>query len=160
VLFGRAANGTSPPIVTRRSSRSSTGKAKRGQPPRHRNVLSVTAACVAVRRAVFEELGGFDEELPIAFNDIDLCLRLRERGYRNIFTPHAELVHRESMSRGLSGYSQDVARFLEIWGDVVRSDDPFYSPNLGRFDPWCPLRQPGENERFTALIDRLIPACP
>ncbi len=64
---------------------------------------AVTAACMLVRRSVFEEMGGFDENLAVAYNDVDFCLRLGEAGYRVLYTPHAELIHRESITRGLSG---------------------------------------------------------
>jgi GT2 family glycosyltransferase len=92
---------------------------------------------MAVRRSVFLDVGGFDERnLPVAFNDVDLCLRLREKGYRNIWTPYAELVHHEAVSRGADeapanrGRSDSEARYmLDRWGTILESD-PFYSPNL------------------------------
>jgi hypothetical protein len=86
---------------------------------------------------VFEEVDGMDEEnLPIAFNDIDLCLRIRERGYRNVWTPFAELYHYESYSRGYEDTPAKVNRFNQEsdfmkkrWGEVLLSD-PAYNPNL------------------------------
>ena len=102
----------------------------------HSNVSAVTAACLLVRRKVFEEVRGLDEGLAIAFNDVDFCLRVREAGYRNLFTPFAELVHHESKSRGTEDTPDKVRRFtaevefmLDRWGEML-TDDPFYSPNL------------------------------
>lgn len=100
------------------------------------NMSAVTAACMAVRKAVFEEVGGFDEVLPVAFNDIDFCLRLLRAGYRNVWTPYAELYHHESASRGSEDSPEKQARFAaEVhamkwrWGDLLH-DDAAYNPNL------------------------------
>ena len=72
----------------------------------------VTAACVAVPKAVFAKVGGFDEEnLAVAFNDVDLCIRIREAGYRIIWTPHAELYHAESKTRGSDLAAAKIDRF-------------------------------------------------
>ena len=118
-----------------------------------RSYSALTAACMLVRRSVFEEVGGFDEGLPVAFNDIDFCLRLGQAGYRLLYTPHAELVHHESVSRGLSGHTRDFRAFVRQWEEVLRQDDPYYNPNLGRFSTWCQLRWPGENEKWWSSID-------
>jgi GT2 family glycosyltransferase len=101
------------------------------------NLTAVTAACMVVRRSVFEDVGGLDEiNLTVAFNDIDFCLRLAERGYRNVWTPFAELYHHESASRGADTAPEKVARFArEIaymkrrWGRSLL-EDPCFSPNL------------------------------
>lgn len=101
------------------------------------NFSAVTAACALVRRDLYLELGGLDEEnLAVAFNDIDFCLRLREAGWQIVWTPHAELTHHESASRGFDDTSAKQVRFLaEIdfmnakWGETLRRD-PFYNPNL------------------------------
>jgi len=101
------------------------------------NMSAVTGACLIVRRNVFQEVGGMDEEnLPIAFNDIDLCLRIRERGYRNVWTPFAELYHYESSSRGYEDTLAKVKRFQkessfmkERWKAALLND-PAYNPNL------------------------------
>jgi glycosyltransferase involved in cell wall biosynthesis len=97
---------------------------------------AVTGACLVVRRDVFEEVGGLDEQIAVAFNDVDLCLRIRAAGYRNIWTPFAELIHHESASRGYEDNPEKLARFQrEIrfmqtrWGDVLQTD-PYYNPNL------------------------------
>jgi len=123
-----------------------------------RSWSAVTGACLLVRRQVFEESGGFDEGYPVAFNDVDFCLRLGAAGYRVVSTPQAELTHFESVSRGLSGYGADLQRFLARWGDAVRGDDPFYNPNLSRDHTWCGLRGPGEDAAWRATVDGLIPA--
>jgi GT2 family glycosyltransferase len=97
----------------------------------------VTAACLAVRKAAFDEVGGFDERnLPVAFNDVDFCLRLREKGYRNVWTPYAELIHHEAVTRGpdeapanRARSATEAAYMRRRWGSALESD-PFYSPNL------------------------------
>ena len=121
-----------------------------------RGYSAVTAACMLVRRSVFDELGGFDEAFAVGFNDIDFCIRLGKAGYRVLCTPHAELTHYESVSRGLSGYYQDYQEFLARWTDLLRKEDPFYNPNLGRLSPWCPLRPPGEDEQWLELVGGLV----
>jgi len=121
-----------------------------------RSWTAVTGACMLVRRQVFDELGGFDEGYPVAFNDVDFCLRLGSAGYRVVSTPYAELTHFESVSRGFSGYGRDLQRFLARWGDEVRGDDPRYSRNLSRNNPWCGLRQPDEDERWCSTVDSLV----
>ncbi len=100
------------------------------------NFSAVTAACLLVRKAVFCEVAGLDEQLAVAYNDVDFCLRVRERGYRNIWTPFAEVVHHESASRGIGLTPEAVARFAgeisfmkERWGEALLSD-PAYNPNL------------------------------
>ena len=101
------------------------------------NCSAVTGACLAVRKAVFEELEGFDEvNLGVSFNDIDFCLRLTQRGYRIVWTPYANLIHHESASRGHQRTSEEQAEFLRsaeymqcTWGAQLMHD-PFYNPNL------------------------------
>jgi GT2 family glycosyltransferase len=100
------------------------------------NLSVVTAACLIVRREIYEEVRGLDEALAVAFNDVDFCLRVREAGYRNVWTPHAELYHHESASRGLEDTPAKQARFQrEVeymrarWGESL-VDDPAYNPNL------------------------------
>jgi GT2 family glycosyltransferase len=100
------------------------------------NLSAVTGACLMVRRALYETVGGLDENLQVAFNDIDFCLRLREAGYRNVWTPFATLCHHESASRGRDDtdekrerFVSEVTRMQERWGDLLRHD-PAYNPNL------------------------------
>ena len=122
------------------------------------NYSAVTAACMAIRKSVFEELGGFDaENLGTAYNDADLCLRAWQLGYRTVYTPHALMYHHESASRGLENNSakkerwQKEAEFLaKKWHDVIEND-PFYNPALTLlkedFDLATPprYRKPWEN---------------
>jgi len=95
-----------------------------------RNCSAVTGACMLVPRRIFEEVGGFDEELRVVLNDIDLCLRIRERGYAVIYTPHAQLYHHEGSSRGRLHPPADDARFLKRWASRFAQVDPYYNPNL------------------------------
>jgi GT2 family glycosyltransferase len=94
---------------------------------------AVTGACMLVRRAVFQEIGGFDEkDLAVSYNDVDFCLRLRGRGYSIIYTPHARLLHHESASRGYKRGNPNEARLIrERWAAMV-ARDPFNNPNLIR----------------------------
>jgi glycosyltransferase involved in cell wall biosynthesis len=102
-----------------------------------RNTFSaVTAACLVIQASIFKEVGGLDVNLQIAFNDIDFCLRVRDLGYRNVWTPFAELYHHESATRGHEDTPEKKARFdSEVsymknrWGKQLL-DDPYYSPNL------------------------------
>ena len=98
---------------------------------------AVTAACLLVRKSVFLEVGGLDEQdLRVAFNDVDFCLKVRAAGYDNVWTPWAELYHHESKSRGLEDTPEKIKRFQgEVaamklrWGRELRCD-PAYSQNL------------------------------
>jgi GT2 family glycosyltransferase len=101
------------------------------------NVSAVTGACLVVERKIYEQVGGLDEEcLTIAFNDIDLCLKIRQAGYRNLWTPFAEMYHYESMSRGpedthekVARHHREVATMQQRWGTTLWND-PAYSPIL------------------------------
>jgi GT2 family glycosyltransferase len=97
-----------------------------------RNCSAVTGACLMMPRRIFEELGGFDERLRVVLNDIDLCLRIRERGYAVIFTPYALLYHYEGASRGRLHPPPDERRFMARWSAQVNRLEPYYSPNLSR----------------------------
>jgi GT2 family glycosyltransferase len=101
------------------------------------NVSAVTGACLMMRRDVFNEVGGFDEELSHSYNDIDLCLRVRQNGYRIVFTPYAELYHYESKSRGRmdtpeneTRFKQETELFKKKWHAVLKKGDPYYNINL------------------------------
>ncbi|MEM7015787.1 MAG: glycosyltransferase, partial [Pseudomonadota bacterium] len=100
------------------------------------NYSAVTAACFMVRREVWDEVSGFDENIPVAFNDVDFCLKLIDKGYYNVVLPHVQFYHYESKSRGIEDTPEKQARFMkEIrtlqnrWGRLLQ-DDPFYSPHL------------------------------
>ena len=95
-----------------------------------RSCSAVTGACMMVPRRVFDEVGGFDEALRVVLNDIDLCLRIRERGYEVVCTPHALLYHHEGASRGRLHPSEDEERFVKRWSAQLGRVDPFYNPNL------------------------------
>lgn len=104
-----------------------------------RNVSAVTAAAMLIRHDVFWELGGFDEELGVAYNDVDLCLRAREKGYLIVYTPYAELYHYEGGTRGRTGRThpeENERTFRERWAGYR---DPYYNPN---FDIDRPFRLP------------------
>jgi len=102
-----------------------------------RSCSALTGACLMVPRRVFDGIGGFDENLRVVLNDIDLCLRIRERGYQVVYTPHSLLYHYEGASRGRLHPPPDEERFLQRWGSQVAQVDPFYSPNLtDKRDDW------------------------
>jgi GT2 family glycosyltransferase len=99
-------------------------------------VSAVTAACLVIRREVYEAVGGLDEELTVAFNDVDFCLKVRAAGYLNLWTPFAELIHHESASRGRDltpakarRFADEYATMQRRWGAQLLSD-PYYSPHL------------------------------
>ena len=97
-----------------------------------RNVSAVTAACLMVRRSTYLEVGGFDEEdLGVAWNDTDFCLRLGAQGFRVIVNAHAELIHLGSVSRGDAKNDHEVSIMFERWAPQI-DRDPFYNPNLSR----------------------------
>jgi glycosyltransferase involved in cell wall biosynthesis len=113
------------------------------------NYSAVTAACLVVRRSIYGQVGGLDEDaLSIAFNDIDFCLKVQEAGYRNLWTPFAELYHHESVSRGAENTVEKVERFrseietmLKRWGPKLM-EDPAYNPNLSLDFPDYSLAAP------------------
>ncbi len=112
-------------------------------------VSAVTAACLAVRTAIFDRVGGLDESLAVTFNDIDFCLKVRDLGLNNLLTPQARLLHHESASRGLDidpekqrRARRELRRFLSRWEKAL-ADDPFYSPNMNRRQADFRLRSSG-----------------
>lgn len=106
------------------------------------NMTAVTAACLAIRKSVYDEIGGFDEEFRVTYNDVDLCLRLYEKGYQNVYTPHVRLLHHESISVGLP---EEIAKrdtkefkaaadmFKTRWKKYIQHD-PNINPNLSKDD--------------------------
>jgi O-antigen biosynthesis protein len=143
----------------------------RGQLSLCRTLSAVTGACVAIRRTVFFEVGGFDEiNLQVGFNDIDLCLRLRELGYRVVWTPFAELFHVESVSRGYDDFPElfqlqsvfceyknadplkrqrgvrEWEHMHQTWGAMLEAGDPFHNPNL--LFEWDHLELPSAPRRL------------
>jgi O-antigen biosynthesis protein len=95
-----------------------------------RNCSAVTAACMMVPRKVFSRVGGFDEELKVVYNDVDLCLRIRKQGYLVLYTPFAVLYHFESATRGRLRPTKEEELFNRRWGDAIRLRDPYYNPSL------------------------------
>ena len=98
---------------------------------------AVTAACMMSKKSVFESVGGFSEELAVAFNDIDYCMKVRALGKLVVYTPYAVLYHYESKSRGLEDtpekverFNREIATFMKKWGDILKKGDPYYNPNL------------------------------
>lgn len=101
------------------------------------DLSAVTAACMMVKKSVFEEVHGLNEELKVAFNDIDFCMRIRNAGYLIVYNPYAELYHYESKSRGMEDSPEKKKRFngekktfRENWPEIMKNGDPYYNPNL------------------------------
>jgi GT2 family glycosyltransferase len=102
------------------------------------NVSACTAACLLVKKDVFLEVGGFDEELfKIAYNDVDLCLKMRQAGYLITYTPYAKLYHYESKSRGLDSdpekldrFTKEIKSYQNKWSETYKNGDPYFNPNL------------------------------
>jgi GT2 family glycosyltransferase len=101
------------------------------------NLSAVTAACLMVRTSIYDEVNGLDEKFAVAFNDVDFCLRVRQKGYLVVFTPYSELYHYESKSRGYEDtpekmvrFQEETARFGEKHG--LWLDDPYYNINLSK----------------------------
>ena len=101
------------------------------------DMSAVTAACMMMKRSAFEEAGGFTEKLSVAFNDVDLCLKVRKNGSLIVYDPYVQLYHMESKTRGAEDSEAKVRRFQEEieymrcqWIDILRKGDPYYNKNL------------------------------
>jgi len=101
------------------------------------DVSAVTGACLMVKKSLYEEVGGLDESFEVSLNDVDFCLKLREKQLLNIFTPFAELFHFESVSRGsdttgenAARYDKEAEHFREKWKSVLEKGDPYFNPNF------------------------------
>lgn len=101
------------------------------------NVTAVTGACLMVKKALWDEVNGLEEQFEISLNDVDFCLKLRQKGYLNVFTPFAELYHYESISRGLDDngekaerYNRESEMFRNKWKAELEAGDPYYNPNF------------------------------
>lgn len=101
------------------------------------NISAVTGACLMISKEKFVTVNGLDEQFRVSLNDVDLCLKIREKGYLNIFTPFAVLIHYESLSRGddVSGenakrYLGEVRLFQDKWKDILKKGDPYFNPNF------------------------------
>jgi GT2 family glycosyltransferase len=98
-----------------------------------RNYSAVTAACLMVRKSVFLEAGGMDENnLSVSFNDVDFCLKIREKGYLIVYTPYAVLKHHECATRGYGVDLAEVAHMQRRHAGILEKGDPYYNPNLTR----------------------------
>lgn len=110
------------------------------------NLSAVTAACLLIKKSVYEEVGGLDETFKVAFNDVDFCMKVLAKGYHNIFTPYAQLYHYESKSRGLEDteekikrFNSEIMRFKDKWG--LWMEDPYYNLNLSNMVEDFSLRE-------------------
>ena len=116
----------------------------------YRNFYAITGACQAMRRDLFNQVGGYDERFRLAFGDIDFCLRVAGAGYRNLYNPHSQLTHFEGGSRGYETPVKDILLgYVELrpWLEV---DDPYFSPNL----TYTPI--PRANDNPNAINERLL----
>lgn len=103
------------------------------------NVSAVTGACLVIKKSIYLEVGGLDENFQVAYNDVDFCLRVKEAGYENVYCAEAKLFHFESKTRGsdhqnvekISRFESEKRRLKERWGEIIEND-PFYSPHLTR----------------------------
>ena len=109
------------------------------------NYSAVTGACLMIKKELFDKLGGLDEKLAVAYNDVDFCLRLRRRGLLNVYVPQALLFHYESKSRGYDDKGERHERFLresqlfrDRWQNIIDDGDPYYNVNLSKEVPWKP----------------------
>ena len=101
------------------------------------NLSAVTAACIFSRKEIYEEVGFMDESFEVAFNDIDFCLKIREKGYLIVYDPYVELTHYESKSRGYEDtpekqkrFEGEIKRFEKKWKKVLEKGDPYFNPNF------------------------------
>lgn len=124
------------------------------------NYSAVTGACLMCRREVFEKVGGFDEELAVAFNDVDLCLKMLHKGYRNVYVPHAVLYHHESKSRGVENtgekqlrFQQEIRKMKQRWKYLIE-EDPCYNPHLTRQKEDFSLRIKTNVEVAVSMYDK------
>ncbi|MDO4321356.1 MAG: glycosyltransferase family 2 protein [Lachnospiraceae bacterium] len=113
------------------------------------NLSAVTAACMMTKRSIYEEVGGMDEKLGVALNDVDYCMKLTSSGKQVVYTPYAQLSHNESVTRGPEDNQKKKTRFQEEtryfekkWQDILKNGDPYYNPNLSRVNGECSLRIP------------------
>ncbi|MGB9003977.1 MAG: glycosyltransferase family 2 protein [Nitrosotalea sp.] len=103
-----------------------------------RECSAVTGACMMIKKSLFDKIGGFDEKLAYSFNDVDLCLRLREKGYSIIYTPHAQLYHHGTASRPYTEDNEEIRYFVKRYHDMILKGDPYYDQNLSRVRPFEP----------------------
>ena len=123
-----------------------------------RDFSAVTAACMMMRMAVFEDLGGFDEQFAIGFNDVDICLRAREVGLKVLYDGDTVLFHYESATRSQTkqvAHPEDVERLLTRHAAILRDGDPFYNPNLSYVTQDHMLREDTGGKLFRQRVTAL-----
>jgi len=113
-----------------------------------RNYSACTAACLMVKRSCFDEVGGFDEQLALAYNDVDLCLKLCKNGYRIVYNPSVVLYHYEMSTRTLGEYPGETDYLRKKWGKLI-DIDPYYNINLTRRSNSFLIKEYDEEEKFT-----------
>jgi glycosyltransferase involved in cell wall biosynthesis/GT2 family glycosyltransferase len=126
-----------------------------GSPDWYRDYQAVTGACMMVPKAVFEELGGFDETYQVGYGDIDLCLRAGQAGYRVVYSPFATMLHHEGGTRGYSLPPSDVLRASYLMYETVKSGDLYFNPNLSylfRQPTIADPREPPREERILRIL--------
>ncbi len=125
-----------------------------------RNVTAVTGACQLLRRSLFWDVGGMDEEFRMTYSDVTLCLKVWQQGYRNLYTPHATLVHHESATRSLGDSLEDLSLFVEFLVDRGIDRDPYFHPALECLATTPRFRRKDEQnaiEQLASWIDRFQP---
>ncbi len=121
----------------------------------YRNMLALTGACQMVRREVFDEVGGYDQGYTLAFGDIDFCLKVHQKGYRNVYTPFAQLYHYEGSTRGYKTPVSDALKGYEQLEPYLVEEDPFFSPNLTYTRiPKCAFERRARDERIRQIETR------
>lgn len=132
-----------------------------GKPPAHsglfvssdcrRNVSAVTGACMLARRDVFDQIGGFNEELPLVFNDVEICLRVLNHGYRIVYNPASCLIHYEGRSRARYIPKHDIRKGAVLLREVIAAGDRYYNPNLSLSVNWPTFRRKNEMPALSRL---------
>ncbi|MGB2895748.1 MAG: glycosyltransferase family 2 protein, partial [Anaerolineales bacterium] len=125
----------------------------------YRNYLAITGACMMVRREEFESVGGFNEDYKLAFSDIELCLRIIEKGLRVMVTPHARLIHREGISRGRYMPVEDIVLAADAFLHWIKAGDPYFNPNLSYANPYPRLAVKREDRegRLQTILEWVAP---
>jgi len=121
----------------------------------YRNYSAVTAACMGMRREVYEQIGGFDEEYKLVFNDVEICLRAINAGYRVVYTPFAQLIHHEGGTRGHFIPAEDIHLGYEHMKDIVAQGDPYFNPNISHTVRIPTLKRPFE-ETSTERLKNIV----
>jgi GT2 family glycosyltransferase len=121
----------------------------------YRNISAVTGACQMVRKSVFNELGGYDEEFKLVFSDVDFCLRAIKKGYRIVYSPFAILKHLQGKSRGYTSPRRDILRGYDVFREWIIKEDPYFSRNLTYTTiPMCQIEEEGINKRIDQINER------